>query len=118
MACNCRSALRAASPMAKLVRPPVAPPTTAHNMCAILESEGNNYTVRVSAEGKIYLGSLPAHSALSASRCRGPFAKTIEQAALKLGTVFLSATTKARFLAVIPVGNVKLGYLREVLRTF
>jgi hypothetical protein len=121
MGCGCRGGIRKASPRA-FVEPPVAGPST-RSLCPNIESDGNNLTVRVGADGRLYFtfpsaGDIPAVSLISSAGCRGAFSQAVAAANTKLTSIYLSPAAKSRFLAGLPGANVKLGFLREILRTF
>lgn len=113
--CGCRGGVRKPTARA-FVEPRVT--TGARSLCVTVESEGNNLTVTVAPDGRLLLGDLPVPSALSGPGCRGNFAQALQAAHMKLSSVYLSPAVKSRFLAAIPSPNVKLGFLREVLRSF
>lgn len=121
MGCGCRGGVRRTSSRAFIE--PTVTSTSTRSLCLTLESEGNNLTVRVAADGRLYLGAphstdLPAASLLSSAACRGSFAQAVLAANMKLSSIFLSPATKTRLQAALPSSNVKLGFLREILRTF
>jgi len=116
MGCSCRGGVRKPSPRAFVEPRVTAAPV--RSLCVSVESEGNNTTVRVGPDGRLYLGELPAPTALSSAGCRGNFAQAILAANMKLASVYLSPAAKTRFLEMLPTSNVKLGFLREILRGF
>jgi hypothetical protein len=124
MGCSCRGGSRISSrslvvsPAQKVV---VSSPT--RSLCSSLESEGDNTTVRIGVDGRLYLNApfstnMPASSALSSTGCRGPFSQAVLAATIKLSGIYLSQALKARFQVSLPSSSVKLGLLREVLRSF
>lgn len=120
MGCGCRGARRA--PSRAFVEPRVTNSAT-RSLCGALEAAGNNLTVKVEADGRLYLGpphpsGLPAASLLSSAGCRGSFSQAVTAANLKLASIFMSPAVKVRFQAALPVSNIKLGFLREILRGF
>lgn len=118
MGCNCRGGVRSSS------RAPLAPPVPPRSsLCVNLEAEGDKITVRVAPTGKLYLGvpfssDLPAASLLPSTGCRGPYAQALLGAELKLAEIYLSPSRKARFVSSFPGDSIKLGFLREILRSF
>ncbi len=121
MGCGCRGGVRKASPKAFVE--PVVTTTASRSLCANVEADGNNLTIRVSPDGRLYLtaprsSDIPVVSLLSSSGCRGPFSQAIVAANTKLMSIFLSPATRARFQAALPSSNIKLGFLREILRGF
>ena len=116
MGCNCRGGVRKPSPRAFVEPRVTAAPV--RSLCVSVEAEGNNTTVRVGPDGRLYLGDLPAPTALSSAGCKGNFAQAILAANMKLSSIYLSVSAKARFLDLLPTSNVKLGFLREILRRF
>lgn len=116
--CNCRGGIRA--PSRAVVAPKIVP-AAYRSLCSTLEAEGNNLTVRVGPDGRLFLPSsmdAPAASLLSGSGCRGPFSQSVSAASTKLATVFMSSSAKLRFSSALPNSNVKLGFLLDVLRGF
>jgi hypothetical protein len=97
---------------------PTVMPAATRSLCANIEAEGNNTTVKVGTDGRLYIGDLPVASALSSSGCRGNFAQAILAANMKLASIFMSSPARVRFQETLPSSNVKLGFLREILRGF
>lgn len=117
MSCNCRKSLPATPS-----RMPTAPARPA-GACVSLEADGNALNVRFDLTGSLYLaapydGSLPVASFVSAGGCSGPFARALVAAQAKLLSVFSNTTHRTRFLELAPHRTLKLGYLRDVLRSF
>lgn len=116
MGCACRGGTRRASPRS-FVEPKVTP-SPLRSLCANVETEGNNTTVKVGGDGRLYLGDLPATSALASGGCHGAFSQAIAAASTKVSSIFMSPTLKARLQGQLPSSSVKLGFLRDILRSF
>lgn len=114
--CGCRGTVKKPSPRS-FAAPRIAPAAT-RSLCASLEAEGNNTTVRIGTDGRLYVADLPVASVIPSNGCRGSFAQAVLTASTKLASVYLSPTSRTRIQAELPSANVKLGFLRDILRTF
>lgn len=116
MGCNCRGGTT-------LKRPSTLPsPTPRGSLCVTLEAEGNNLTVSVSS-GRLHLNppfssGLSVPSLLQSIGCKGSFARALLAADLKLMSIYSNSVLRDRFISSLPGPNLKLGFLRDLLRSF
>lgn len=115
MSCNCRAGRTVSS---RTVVPPKITSSASRSLCPSIESEGNNVTVTVGADGRLYIGVVPVPSALVSHGCRGPFAQALLAAHEKMLLLYSTPTSRSGVSALLPAANVKLGFLRDILRSF
>jgi hypothetical protein len=117
MGCNCRKGVPSRIGSSREQKPKTATAT----VCSNIEQAGDNLNVTINMGGLFVsspLGSssLNALTFLKTQGCNGPTASTVRSLSVELAIIFSNPTAKKNFLDKIPYHNLKLHYLKELIK--